>query len=331
MYQKVETFLIGKCLCDLEMFEKRLLVTTLVEFILIGFSDLPKLQGFLFGVFLIIYIVILMGNSLIIMITKVDPSLQTPMYFFLRNFSFLEICYVSVTVPRLLADLCRQNKSISFLACAFQMDIFVTLGATECFILTAMAYDRYVAICNPLTYPVIMNNRLCIQLAAACWITGILVPIGLIYKIFSSPFCKSNELNHFFCDVPPVVQLACGDTLMIEILIYVIATLVINIPFVLVLGSYVNIISTILKLPSATGRAKAFSTCSSHLMVVTLFFGSGVIVYMEPTSTHSSGMDKYLSLFYTILIPLFNPIIYCLRNKDVMVALGKFLQKVNVP
>ncbi|XP_004683551.1 PREDICTED: olfactory receptor 10AG1-like [Condylura cristata] len=304
--------------------------TTLVEFILIGFSDVPKLQGFLFGTFLIIYIVILMGNALIIIITKVDPSLQIPMYYFLGNFSFLEICYVSVTVPRLLADLCRQNRRISFLACAFQMDVFVILGATECLILTAMAYDRYVAICNPLLYPVIMSHRLCVQLASACWITGILVPIGLIYKIFSSPFCKSNELNHFFCDVPPVVQLACGDTLMIEILIYVIATAIINIPFLLVLGSYVKIISTILKLPSATGRAKAFSTCSSHLMVVTLFFGSGVIVYMEPKSTQSTGMDKYLSLFYTILIPMFNPIIYCLRNKDVMVALGKFLQKWTV-
>ncbi|XP_037377268.1 olfactory receptor 10AG1-like [Talpa occidentalis] len=305
--------------------------TALVEFILIGFSDVPNLQGFLFGIFLIIYIVILTGNTLIIMITKVDPSLQIPMYFFLQNFSFLEMCYVSVTVPRLLADLCRQNRSISFVTCAFQMDIFVSLGSTECLILTAMAYDRYVAICNPLMYPVIMNNRLCIQLAASCWITGILVPIGLTYNVFSSPFCKSNELNHFFCDVPPVVQLACGDTLMIETLIYVIATLNITVPFVLILGSYVNIISTIMKLPSATGRAKAFSTCSSHLMVVTLFFGSGIIVYMEPKSSHSSGMDKYLSLFYSILIPMFNPIIYCLRNKDVTVALRKFLQKVNVP
>ncbi|XP_004683552.1 PREDICTED: olfactory receptor 10AG1-like [Condylura cristata] len=300
--------------------------TTLVEFILIGFSDVPNLQGFLFAIFLIIYIVILTGNSLIIMITNIDPSLQIPMYYFLRNFSFLEICYVSVTVPRLLADLCRQNRSISFLACAFQMYFFVTLGATECFILTAMAYDRYVAICNPLLYPVIMNHRLCMQLAAACWITGILVPIGLIYKIFSSHFCKSNELNHFFCDVPPVVQPVCGDTFMIEMLIYVIATIVVAVPFVLILASYGKIISTILKLPSATGRAKAFSTCSSHLMVVSLFFGSANIVYMEPKSTHSTGVDKYFSLFYTILIPMFNPIIYCLRNKDVMVALGKFLQ-----
>ncbi|XP_037377272.1 olfactory receptor 10AG1-like [Talpa occidentalis] len=301
--------------------------TALVEFILIGFSDLPNLQGFLIGVFLIIYIIILMGNSLIIMITKIDPTLQTPMYFFLGNFSFLEICYVSVTVPRVLADLCRQYGNISLLACAIQMYFFLILADTECFILTAMAYDRYVAICNPLLYPVIMNNKLCVQLAVACWTTAIPIHTMFISVLFSSTFCGCNQLNHFFCDVPPVVQLVCGDTFMIEMLIYVIATIVITLPFVLILVSYGKIISTIMKLPSATGRAKAFSTCSSHLMVVTLFFGSGIIVYFRPKSTHSSGMDKFFSLFYTILTPVFNPIIYCLRNKDVNVALAKFLQK----
>ncbi|XP_004683553.1 PREDICTED: olfactory receptor 10AG1-like [Condylura cristata] len=301
--------------------------TTLVEFILLGFSDVPNLQGFLFAVFLILYLIILMGNSLIIMITKVDPSFQTPMYFFLGNFSFLEICYVSVTLPRLLTDLCRKSRNISFLACAIQMYFFVTLGANECLILTAMAYDRYVAICNPLLYPVIMNNRLCIQLASASWTTAIPIHIGFTSLVFSLPFCGSNQLNHFFCDVPPVVQLACGDTLMIDMLIYVIAALLVAIPFLLILVSYVKIISTILKLPSATGRAKAFSTCSSHLMVVTLFFGSGIIIYFRPKSTHSTGMDKFLSIFYTTVTPIFNPVIYCLRNKDVMVALGKFLKK----
>ncbi|XP_004683544.1 PREDICTED: olfactory receptor 10AG1-like [Condylura cristata] len=301
--------------------------TKLVEFILIGFSDVPSLQGLLFGVFLIIYIFILMGNSLIIMITKVDPSLQTPMYFFLGNLSFLEICYVSDTLPRLLADLCRQNRKISFLACAVQLYFFLVLGATECFILTVMAYDRYVAICNPLMYPVIMNSRLCVQLAASCWTTAILIHIGSTSVVFSSPFCERNEMNHFFCDVPPIVQLVCGDTFIIEMLTFVIAALVVTIPFLLILGSYVKIITNILKLPSATGRAKAFSTCSSHVIVVTLFFGSAIIVYLRPKSTHSKGMDKYFSLLYCILIPVFNPIIYCLRNKDIMVALEKFLQK----
>ncbi|XP_069326696.1 olfactory receptor 10AG1-like [Eulemur rufifrons] len=301
--------------------------TTLMEFILLGFSDIPNLQGFLFGVFLVIYVIILIGNSLIIILTKVDPCLQTPMYFFLGNFSSLEICYVSVTVPRLLTDLCRQNRNISFLACATQMYFFLVFGATECFILTTMAYDRYVAICNPLLYPLVMNKRLCIQLAAGCWSSGVPVHIGFTYLIFSLPFCGPNQLNHFFCDIPPVLTLACGDTFLIEMLIYVIAVLVVTIPFMLILGSYVKIISSILKLPSATGRAKAFSTCSSHLMVVALFFGSGIITYLRPKSSHLAGLDKVLSLFYTIVTPMFNPMIYCLRNKDVMVALRKFLLK----
>ncbi|XP_058383466.1 olfactory receptor 10AG1-like [Diceros bicornis minor] len=302
-------------------------LTALVGFILLGFSDVPDLQGFLFGVFLIIYMIILMSNSLIIIITQVDPSLQTPMYFFLRNFSSLEICYVPVTIPRLLIDLCRQNRNISFLACAIQMYFFLILGATECFILTAMAYDRYVAICNPLLCPLIMNNRLRIQLAAGCWISGIPVHTGFTYQIFSLPFCGSNQLNHFFCDIPPVLKLACGDTCMIKMLIYVVTVLVVTILLTLILGSYVKIISTILKLPVANGRDKAFSTCSSHLMVVALFFASGIITYLTPKSSHLTGMDKFLSLFYTIMTPMFNPIIYCLRNKDVMVALRKFLPK----
>ncbi|XP_040115248.1 olfactory receptor 10AG1-like [Oryx dammah] len=301
--------------------------TTLVNFILLGFSDIPDLQGFLFGVFLIMYTIILMGNSLIIIITKMDPSLQTPMYFFLGNFSSLEICYVSVTVPRLLIDLCSQNRNIPFLACAAQMYFFLVFGATECLLLTSMAYDRYVAICNPLLYPLLMNNRLCVQLAAGCWVSGVPMHIVLTYQIFSLPFCGSNQLNHFFCDIPPVLKLACGDTLITETLVYVVAVLVVTVPFLLILGSYVRIIETILELPSATGRAKAFSTCSSHLMVVALFFGSGLITYLRPKSSHSIGMDKFISLFYTIVTPMFNPMIYCLRNKEVMAALRKCLLK----
>ncbi|XP_069409442.1 olfactory receptor 10AG1-like [Ovis canadensis] len=303
--------------------------TTLVDFIWLGFSDIPDLQGFLFGVFLIMYTIILMGNSLIIIITKMDPSLQTPMYFFLGNFSSLEICYVSVTVPRLLIDLCSQNRNIPFLACAAQMYFFLVFGATECLLLTSMAYDRYVAICNPLLYPLLMNSKLCVQLAAGCWVSGVPVHVVLTFQIFSLPFCGSNQLNHFFCDVPPVLKLACGDTLLTETLVYVVAVLVVTVPFMLILGSYVRIIETILKLPSATGRAKAFSTCSSHLMVVALFFGSGLITYLRPKSSHSIGMDKFLSLFYTIVTPMFNPMIYCLRNKEVMVALRKIFTEMN--
>ncbi|CAO2596716.1 Olfactory receptor 10AG1 [Lemmus lemmus] len=307
--------------------------STLVEFILLDFSDAPNFQEFLFGVFLIIYLIIVISNSFIIISTRTDPSLQSPMYFFLGNFSFSEICYVSVILPRLLTSLYRQDRSISFMACATQMYLFLVLGVTECLILTVMAYDRYVAICNPLLYPLIMNNTFCIQLATGCWVSGVPVHIGFTYWIFSLPFCRSNQLNHFFCDVPPVVSLACGNTLMLEIVIYVIALLVVTIPFMLIIGSYVKIISTILKLPSATGRTKAFSTCSSHLIVVALFFGSGTITYLRPKSSysakssHSALSDKLLSLFYTIVTPMFNPLIYSLRNKDVIAALRRLLHR----
>ncbi|XP_055993524.1 olfactory receptor 10AG1-like [Sorex fumeus] len=298
------------------------------QFILVGFSDLPKIQGLLFGLFSVIYLVILLGNSLIITITSLDPALQKPMYFFLGNFSSLEICYVSVTLPRMLKDLWTQDRSISRLNCATQMCFVLMLGATECFLLAVMSYDRYVAICNPLHYPLVMNHKICVQLAVGSWIGGIPVQIGQTCQIFFLDFCKSNKINHFFCDIPPILQLACGNTSVHEISVYLVALLFVIVPFMLILASYSKIIGTILRLPTATGRAKAFSTCSSHLVVVLLFFGSATITYLRPKSTHSPGIDKLLSLFYTIVTPMFNPLIYSLRNKDVIAALRKlFLKK----
>ncbi|KAM5225829.1 olfactory receptor 10AG1-like [Hipposideros larvatus] len=303
-------------------------VSTVMQFVLLGFSDLPQLQGLLFVVFSIMYMIILIGNSLIIIITRVDIALQKPMYFFLANFSFLEICYVSVTLPRILVDLWTQNRSISMLECATQMCFLFMLGSTECFLLAVMAYDRYVAICNPLHYPLLMNHKMCIQLAVGSWIIGIPVQIGQTWKIFSLHFCDCNQINHFFCDIPPILKLACGDTSVHEVTLYVVSTLFIAVPFVLILASYSKIIFTILRLPTARGRAKVFSTCSSHLLVVLLFFGSGAITYLWPKSSHSAGMDKLLSLFYTIVTPMFNPMIYSLRNKEVIAALRKlFLKK----
>ncbi|XP_003423432.2 olfactory receptor 10AG1-like [Loxodonta africana] len=302
-------------------------LTELVEFVLLGFADTPHLQWFLFGLFLIIYIIILMSNGTIFLITKMDPSLQTPMYFFLANFSFLEVCYVSATLPRMLMNLGTQRRRISLVACATQMCFALIFGGTECLLLAVMAYDRYVAICNPLHYPLVMNHKVCIQLVTGSWTTGIPVMIGHTYQIFSLPFCRSKQINHFFCDIPPILKLACGDTFVNEMLVYTVAVLFVMVPFLLILGSYSKIISIILKLPSATSRAKAFSTCSSHLMVVVVFFGSGIITYLRPNTRHSEGIDKMLSLFYTILTPMFNPIIYSLRNKDVMIALKKLLCK----
>ncbi|XP_074087899.1 olfactory receptor 10AG1-like [Macrotis lagotis] len=300
---------------------------TVMEFILLGFSDLPNLQGFLFGVFLIIYMSILLGNGLIIIVTKVDTALQTTMYFFLGNFSFVEICYTSVTLPRMLMDLLTQNRHISMAACAVQLCFFLILVVTECLLLAVMAYDRYVAICKPLYYPVIMNQKLCVQLVFGSWITGIPVVIGQTYQIFSLPFCGSNKLNHVFCDMPPVVKLTCGNTFVNQFSVYADAVIFALIPFLLIVMSYVKIVMTILKLSSTSGKYKVFSTCSSHLIVVILFFGSGLIVYFRPKSSNSEGSDKVFSLFYTIVTPMFNPVIYTLRNKDVIGALRKITLK----
>ncbi|XP_041579111.1 olfactory receptor 10AG1-like [Vulpes lagopus] len=302
-------------------------LTELIEFVLLDFADVPHLQWLLFGLFLVIYIIIVMSNGIIFLITKLDPSLQTPMYFFLGNFSFLEICYVSVTLPRMLMNLWTQRRTISLVACASQMCCILVLGTTECFLLAVMAYDRYMAICNPLHYPLMMNHKTCIQLAAGSWISGIPVQIGQTVQIFTLPFCGSNLIDHFFCDIPPVLKLACGNTFVNEMMVYIVVVLIVTVPFLLILISYSKIISTILKLHSATSRAKAFSTCSSHLTVVVLFFGSAIITYLRPKASHSARIDKVLSLFYTVVTPLFNPLIYSLRNKEVITALRKLLCK----
>ncbi|XP_008852437.1 olfactory receptor 10AG1-like [Nannospalax galili] len=300
-------------------------VSTVTQFVLLGFSDLPELQGFLFVMFSTMYFIILTGNFLIILITRLDPALQKPMYFFLANFSFLEICYVSVTVPRILVNICTQDRRISILTCATQMCFFLILGATECFLLAVMSYDRYVAICTPLHYPLVMNPTKRFQLATGSWLGGIPVQIGQTCQIFSLHFCNYNHIDHFFCDLPPILKLACGDTSVNELCVFLVAVLFAAIPFLLILASYSRIIATILRLPTATGRAKAFSTCSSHLLVVFLFFGSATITYLRPKSTHSPGIDRLLFLLYTIVTPMFNPMIYSLRNKEVIAALRKLV------
>ncbi|XP_046319906.1 olfactory receptor 10AG1-like [Marmota monax] len=302
-------------------------VSTVVQFVLLGFSELPNLQGFLPGVFSIIYVAILIGNSLIVIITRLDPALHKPMYFFLAHFSILEICYVSVTLPRILVSLWTKDRRISLLSCATQLCFFLVLGTAECFFLAVMAYDRYVAICNPLHYPLVMNPRKCHQLAIGSWLGGMPVQIGQTCQIFTLHFCYSNQINHFFCDIPPIFKLACGDISVHELSVYLVVMLAAVVPFVLILASYIKIIATILRLPTAQGRTKAFSTCSSHLLVVVLFFGTASITYFRPKSNHSAGTDKLLSLFYTIVTPMFNPVIYTLRNQDVIAALKRLFLK----
>ncbi|XP_041524106.1 olfactory receptor 10AG1-like [Microtus oregoni] len=303
--------------------------TTVTQFLFLGFSELPKMQGFLFGMFSLMYVIILIGNSFIIVIVLIDSSLKKPMYFFLANFSFLEICYVSVTLPRILYNLWTQDRRICLLACALQLFFFLILAATECFLLAVMSYDRYVAICNPLHYALVMNPTKCTQMAIGSWLGGIPVQIGQTCQVFSLHFCRSNRIDHYFCDIPAILKLACGDISMNEFSVYLVVVGFVAFPFMLILASYSKIIATILKLPTATGRAKAFSTCSSHLVVVVLFFGSGIINYFWPKSIHSPVTDKILSLFYTIVTPMFNPLMYSLRNKDVTAALRRVLLKIS--
>ncbi|XP_028560164.2 olfactory receptor 10A4-like [Podarcis muralis] len=305
--------------------------TSLNEFILVGFSYLAEWQILLFLFFLLMYITALVGNMLIILLVKLNHSLQTPMYFFLVNLSFLEIGYTTSVVPQMLAHLLTKHKSISKARCAAQMYAFTILGLTECCLLAAMAYDRYVAICHPLHYTVIMNHQVCTKLAAAAWIICFLVQVAQTAWIFSLPFCGSQHIQHFFCDILPVVKTACTDTYKNEIAVMAVTITFIMSPFLLIILSYVRIISTILKLPSAEQRRKAFSTCSSHLMVVTLFFGSGLFTYLMPKSKYTSQSDQMSALMYTVVTPVLNPIIYTLRNKEVQKAYKKTIARVFSP
>nr|XP_521818.4 olfactory receptor 10A5 [Pan troglodytes] len=303
--------------------------TEISEFILMSFSSLPtEIQSLLFLTFLTIYLVTLMGNSLIILVTLADPMLHSPMYFFLRNLSFLEIGFNLVIVPKMLGTLLAQDTTISFLGCATQMYFFFFFGVAECFLLATMAYDRYVAICSPLHYAVIMNQRTQAKLAAASWFPGFPVATVQTTWLFSFPFCGTNKVNHFFCDSPPVLKLVCADTALFEIYAIVGTILVVMIPCLLILCSYTRIAAAILKIPSAKGKHKAFSTCSSHLLVVSLLYISSSLTYFRPKSNNSPESKKLLSLSYTVVTPMLNPIIYSLRNSEVKNALSRTFHKV---
>ncbi|XP_048216649.1 olfactory receptor 10A5 [Perognathus longimembris pacificus] len=302
--------------------------TRVDEFILMSFSSLPKdLQLLLFLAFLAVYLLTLLGNSLIIVVTLADPRLHSPMYFFLRNLSFLEIGFNLVIVPKMLGTLLTPHTTISFLGCAAQMYFFFFFGVAECCLLATMAYDRYVAICSPLHYPLIMSPRTRAQLAVASWFPGFPVATVQTAWLFSFPFCATNKVNHFFCDSPPVLRLVCGDTARFEVYALVGTVLVVMLPCLLILGSYTRIALAILRMPSAAGKRKAFSTCCSHLLVVSLFYVSSSLTYFQPKSNNSPESKKLLSLTYTVVTPMLNPIIYSLRNNEVKNALGRTLHK----
>ncbi|KAG6539356.1 olfactory receptor [Crotalus adamanteus] len=297
-----------------------------IEFIFAGFSERPQLRMLLFVLVFSMYAMSLAGNTIITTVIRLNPVLHTPMYFFLTNLSLLEICYTTTIVPKMLASLMSEHgKKIALWGCATQMYFFTLFGITECCLLAAMAYDRYVAICNPLRYTIIMSPTVCVQLSIVSWSVGLMVGLGQANYVFSLTFCGPNRINHFFCDIPPLLTLACGDTSRNVIAVYMVAVLFITTPFLLILTSYVYIVISVLKIPSAEGRQRAFSTCSSHLIVVSLFYGSGIITYLRPKSSYSAESDKLLALFYTVVTSMLNPIIYSLRNKEVKVALRRMM------
>nr|XP_006215692.2 olfactory receptor 10J1 [Vicugna pacos] len=294
--------------------------TAVAEFIFEGFSGFHEHQLPLFVVFLALSILTLAGNTIIVTIIRIDRHLHTPMYFFLSMLSTSETVYTLVILPRMLSSLVGMSQSISLAGCATQLFFFVTFGITNCFLLTAMGYDRYVAICNPLRYTVIMDKRVCVQLVGGACSIGLTVAMTQVSAVFRLPFC-ATKVAHFFCDIRPVMKLSCIDTTVNEILTLIISVLVLVVPMGLVFISYVLIISTILKIASAEGRKKAFATCSSHLTVVIVHYGCASIAYLKPKSENTRDQDQLISVTYTVITPLLNPVVYTLRNKEVKDAL----------
>ncbi|XP_029437311.1 olfactory receptor 10G9-like [Rhinatrema bivittatum] len=297
--------------------------TSVKEFILLGLPHADELKIPLFLVFLFIYICTILGNLLILVAVRGDPRLHTPMYFFLFNLSFLDICLSTVTVPKMLANFLEVRKVISFSGCICQLYFFHFMASTECFLYTVMAYDRYAAICHPLHYNKIMSKKICIQMAAGTWLTGSIHSMMHTILTFRLPFCRSNLIQYFFCDIPPILKLACSSTFINEAVILANIGIIALGCFLLILVSYGHIVLAILKISTAEGRQRTFSTCASHITVVILFFVPPVFIYLRPHSLYS--VDGALAVFYTVVTPMLNPIIYSLRNKEVKLALRKLI------
>ncbi|XP_005382432.1 PREDICTED: olfactory receptor 6F1-like [Chinchilla lanigera] len=299
--------------------------STVTEFIFLGFSGSPSLELTLFVTFLTVYLLSLTGNTLIIFIVLMDSTLHTPMYIFLGNLSFLEIWYTTATVPKLLATCLSKVVTISVTGCIVQYYFFFSMGATECILLAVMAYDRYVAICSPLHYSLLMNIQICLKFAAGSWIGGFIAPLLPTILISYLNFCGPQKINHFFCDSDPIFKLSCSDTFVVEALGYTCSSVVILSSFLLTISSYGNIVATVVRLSSREARKKAFSTCASHLTVVTIYYGTIIFAYVRPPAKYNFTIGKVVSVFYCVVTPLVNPLIYTLRNQDVKKAFRKFL------
>ncbi|KAG5211145.1 hypothetical protein JEQ12_013574 [Ovis aries] len=301
----------------------------ITEFLLLGLTSDPKQQVWLFASFLAMYLVNMGGNSVIMAAIQGDSHLHTAMYFFLSNLSLVDICFTTVIVPQILVNMLTQRKAILFAQCLAQMYFFVAFGTTDSFLLAAMALDRYVAICHPLRYTTAMNPRRCFQLVTASWLVSHLHSLTHTIVMARLSFCGPNTIHHFFCDVQPLLTLSCSDTSVNELLAFTEGSLVIMSPFIFITVSYVYITHAVLRVPSRRGRYKVFSTCGSHLMVVALFYGTVISVYIRPSSTYSVTKDRVITVIYTVVIPMLNPFIYSLRNKDMKQAMKKLMRKTD--
>lgn len=297
-------------------------------FILQGFSTVPALQLLSLATFLLIYLAGVLGNVSIMIVVTLDTHLHTPMYFFIKHLSLVDLCSMSTTLPQALVATMTDIKEISLPACASQLFVFVCLGSLECFLITSMAFDRCLAIYRPLTYGITMSSQTCLSLVVVAWVSGILFSTFHTVNTFSLPFCGPNMIDHFFCDISPLMRLACGDTKAHEAAGFIVSGCVIMTCFALTCLSYVLIVFTVVHIHSAAGRWKAFSTCSSHLATVLLFYGTGSSAYMQPTAHYSPLQGRVAAVFYSILTPTLNPLIYSLRNKDMKAALRKLYPHV---
>ncbi|KAH0508954.1 olfactory receptor 10A7-like [Microtus ochrogaster] len=299
-----------------------------LEFVLLGFAHVPSLRPMLSVLFLAAFLLTLLGNTLIVLLTSLDPGLRAPMYFFLRQLALVEICFSLDVAPRLLVTLLRPGRGLSLTSCALQLFLVLSCVTSECLLLTVMAWDRFLAICRPLRYGAIMSLRLCHLLATTCWLSG--APVSLVFTIwlFNFPFCGPRGIRHFFCDIPPLLSLVCADTRVFEASVFVATVLIMIVPVCLIVMSYTRILTAVLRMPSASGRHKALSTCASHLIVVILFYGTTGVIHLRPKASYSPESKQVVSLSYTMVTPMLNPLIYSLRNKEFKAALGRvFLQR----
>ncbi|XP_073422713.1 olfactory receptor 12D1-like [Dendrobates tinctorius] len=301
--------------------------TSIDGFILLGITDVPDLQIFLFIIFLMFYLFNLSGNLSIVLLIIIEQSLYKPMYFFLGNLSFLDVFYSTTTVPKMLSGLLLDDKMISVFGCIAQLHFFHFLGSTEALLLSAMSYDRYVAICNPLRYHVLMGRTSCIQLASSCWLIGFIYSLLQTIITFRLPYCNKKQVTHFYCDIKPVIKLACANTKQSELLVSGIFALVAVSTFLLITMSYFYIASHLLKIRSRQERRKAFSTCTSHITVVFLYIGTALCMYLGPTTQNSLEQDRMSAILVTVITPAVNPLIYTLRNKDVKKSFYRVLAR----